>query len=92
MKRKIEEPKTTLNKHGEKIQTHPAFGLVKTSRVSTTGIRLFDSELEHRDYIEIGVYEAELSLDNERTRPQRSSNRRPLVEIRLSQGTMGCYG
>ncbi|HEI2636177.1 TPA: hypothetical protein SI587_002515 [Escherichia coli] len=85
MKRKIEEPKTTLNKHGEKIQTHPAFGLVKTSRVSTTGIRLFDSELEHRDYIEIGVYEAELSLDNERTRPQRSSNRRPLVEIRLSQ-------
>ncbi|EOK7659204.1 hypothetical protein PSD41_003991 [Escherichia coli] len=85
MKRKIEEPKTTLNKHGEKIQTHPAFGLVKTSRVSTTGIRLFDSKLEHRDYIEIGVYEAELSLNNERTRPQRSCNRRPLVEIRLSQ-------
>lgn len=85
LERKVEVPQTTINKHGERIQTHPAFGLVKTSRVHTTGIRLFDSELEHSEYIEIGVYEAELSLDNERTRPQRSSNRKPLVEIRLSQ-------
>ncbi|MDT9805432.1 hypothetical protein RUX19_29280, partial [Klebsiella oxytoca] len=63
--RRIENPITSTNKHGETIQSHPAFGLVKTSRVHTTGIRLFDSELKHQEYIEIGVYEAEMTMDRE---------------------------
>lgn len=84
--RRIENPITSTNKHGETIQSHPAFGLVKTSRVHTTGIRLFDSELKHHEYIEIGVYEAEMTMDREHPTPRRSTyKRRPIVEIRLSQ-------
>lgn len=83
---RIENPITSTNKHGETIQSHPAFGLVKTSRVHTTGIRLFDSELKHHEYIEIGVYEAEMTMDREHPTPRRSTyKRRPIVEIRLSQ-------
>lgn len=83
---KIEVPTTTINKYGETVQSHPAFGLVKTSRVHTTGIRLFDSELKHHEYIEIGIYEAEMELDREHPRPRRSRDkRRPIVEFRLSQ-------
>lgn len=81
-----EDPVTAINKRGETTQSHPAFGLVKTSRIHTTGIRLFDSELEHHEYIEIGIYEAEMVIDRERPTPRRSSEkRRPVVEFRLSQ-------
>ncbi|EOZ8581941.1 hypothetical protein ACQWU5_004847 [Enterobacter hormaechei] len=84
--RRKEDPVTAINKHGEATQSHPAFGLVKTSRVHTTGIRLFDSELEHQEYIEIGIYEAEMVMDREHPTPRRSSERRrPVVEFRLSQ-------
>ncbi|EBU7586251.1 hypothetical protein MX777_003753 [Salmonella enterica subsp. enterica serovar Montevideo] len=84
--RKSEDPVTTINKHGETIQSHPAFGLVKTSRVHTTGIRLFDSELDHQEYIEIGIYEAEMVMYREHPAPRRSpERRRPVVEFRLSQ-------
>ncbi|MDT7012607.1 hypothetical protein [Enterobacter cancerogenus] len=84
--RRKEDPVTAINKHGETTQSHPAFGLVKTSRVHTTGIRLFDSELEHQEYIEIGIYEAEMVMDREHPTPRRSSERRrPVVEFRLSQ-------
>ncbi|MFJ7174462.1 hypothetical protein [Citrobacter freundii] len=84
--RRKEDPVTTVNKHGEAIQSHQAFGLVKTSRVHTTGIHLFDSELEHHEYIEIGIYEAEMVMNRDHPTPRRSSEkRRPVVEFRLSQ-------
>ncbi|EHL8860511.1 hypothetical protein KE704_003433 [Salmonella enterica] len=84
--RKIENPITITNKHGEKIQSHPAFGLVRTSRIHTTGIRLFDSELDHHEFIEISIYEAEMTLERERPTPRRSSEkRRPVIVFRLSQ-------
>ncbi|HAF4748191.1 TPA: hypothetical protein G8O12_005349, partial [Salmonella enterica] len=74
--RKSEDPVTTINKHGETIQSHPAFGLVKTSRVHTTGIRLFDSELDHHEYIVVGIYEAEMVIGEDIPTPRRSSERR----------------
>lgn len=84
--RKSEDPVTTINKHGETIQSHPAFGLVKTSRVHTTGIRLFDSELDHHEYIVVGIYEAEMVIGEDIPTPRRSSERRrPIVEFQLSQ-------
>lgn len=84
--RKSEDPVTTINKHSETIQSHPAFGLVKTSRVHTTGIRLFDSELDHHEYIVIGIYEAEMVIGEDIPTPRRSSERRrPIVEFQLSQ-------
>lgn len=84
--RKSEDTVTTINKHGETIQSHPAFGLVKTSRVHTTGIRLFDSELDHHEYIVIGIYEAEMVIGKDIPTPRRSSERRrPIVEFQLSQ-------
>lgn len=84
--RKSEDTVTTINKHGKTIQSHPAFGLVKTSRVHTTGIRLFDSELDHHEYIVIGIYEAEMVIGEDIPTPRRSSERRrPIVEFQLSQ-------
>lgn len=70
---------------GREMETHPAFGLVRVSRISSTGTNLFDSEIDHRELIEITFHSAAVERDGYSNRIRRGEDRKPLFVARLSQ-------
>lgn len=47
----------------ENRDTHPSYGLLGINRTQTTGARLFQSELNHRQYITLTIRRAERARD-----------------------------
>ncbi|OWY88142.1 hypothetical protein CAC00_09575 [Raoultella ornithinolytica] len=43
---------------GRNMVTHPAFGLVRVGRVSSSGTNLFDSDIDHSELIELTFHRA----------------------------------
>lgn len=64
MARNEQEP--TVNEYGAEV--HPAFGMVRVNRVSSTGAVLFDSEIKHSTYMVMTVYAASRKRDLNRDR------------------------
>jgi hypothetical protein len=75
-----------VKKTDENVAKHPAFGYVKLNRCSTTGQRLFGSDLKHHHYVTLEIGHAELhrSLHSERHHP-----RGEIIEIGLSEMQLG---
>ncbi|ELD1608288.1 hypothetical protein HVX40_24020 (plasmid) [Escherichia coli] len=79
-------PTICNNKYGRKIVSHPAFGVVQVGRIHTNHIRLFDSDIDHREFVELTVYKAEMDASRETPSPCKGSDmRQPLIQFRLSQ-------
>lgn len=69
----------------EERETHPSFGMLGFSRISSNGTRFFGSELEQGNYIQMRLYQAEVN----HTLAQdwyNAANHNPLVEVRMSTG------
>ncbi len=57
-------PVTTAERGGEEVEVHPAFGWAHVGRITAIpGQVLFQSDLKHREYIEVTVHEADRKRD-----------------------------
>lgn len=89
MPRSVQEPTTRVHdesyRKGAVEEKHPAFGLVKASRVSSTpGAVLFDSEIRHREYVVLSVKRASRTRDLNRDWIH-DDGRADLISIALSE-------
>ncbi|MCM8547060.1 hypothetical protein [Klebsiella quasipneumoniae] len=64
--------------------THPAFGLVRVGRVNSSGTNLFDSDIDHRELIELTFHTAAIEQDGYSNRVTKGEDRSPLLVARLS--------
>ncbi|HCL5638221.1 TPA: hypothetical protein N2N45_004304 [Klebsiella aerogenes] len=64
--------------------THPAFGLVRVGRVNSSGTNLFDSDIDHRELIELTFHTAAIEQDGYSNRITKGEDRSPLLVARLS--------
>lgn len=91
-KRNIEEPVTVpvegINRKGETVTTHPAFGELSVSRISGR-TNLFGSDFAHSSYVVIRVKDCELhrSLSNDRY----FSGLRGMMELALSEAQWATF-
>ncbi|MGK2894947.1 hypothetical protein [Klebsiella michiganensis] len=69
---------------GRDIVTHPAFGLVRVGRVSSSSTNLFDSDVDHREFIELTFHSAAIERDGYSDNLTKGEDRRPLLVARLS--------
>lgn len=70
--------------HGRDMVTHPAFGLVRVGRVSSTGTNLFDSDIDHREFIELTFHSAAIDRDGYSNNITKGKDRSPYLVARLS--------
>lgn len=82
-KQKPEVSKNSAFK-GRDIETHPAYGLVRVGRVSTSGINLFDSDIDHREFIELTFHSAAVERDGYSGNVTKGEDRKPYLVVRLS--------
>jgi hypothetical protein len=70
----------------EKKTQHPAFGYVRLNRVSSTGHRLFRSDMKHHNFLTLEIGHAELhrSLHSETHLPSGE-----IIEIGISESQLG---
>jgi hypothetical protein len=59
------------------IETHPAYGLVRVGRVSSSGINLFDSDIDHREFIELTFHSAAIERDGYSNNLTKGEDRSP---------------
>jgi len=64
--------------------THPSYGIVSFSRVSTASKRLFGSDINHRSFIRLRIGRAGSSQDKELHLDRVYSEGLPIVEVDLS--------
>ena len=69
---------------GRDMVTHPAFGVVRVGRVSSTGTNLFDSDIDHSELIELTFHRAAIERDGYSYRITKSEDRSALMVVRLS--------
>ena len=69
---------------GRDMVTHPAFGVVRVGRVSSTGTNLFDSDFDHSELIELTFHRAAIERDGYSYRITKSEDRSALMVVRLS--------
>ncbi|ENR9964006.1 hypothetical protein ACEXTD_002990 [Salmonella enterica] len=79
-------PTVTENEMEEVITSHPAYGQVSVSRTTTTGQRLYGSDLSHKEVITLTFSESEqIERDGViRHRLAEGRRRSPLLKITLS--------
>lgn len=79
-------PTVTETEMEELITRHPAFGMVSVSRTTTTGQRLYASDLSHKEVITLTFSESEqIERDGMiRHRLAESRRRSPLLKVSLS--------
>lgn len=69
---------------GRDMVTHPAFGLVRVGRVSSSGTNLFDSDIDHSELIELTFHRAAIERDGYSYRITKSEDRSALMVVQLS--------
>ncbi|HBW9904169.1 TPA: hypothetical protein MFX83_15325 [Klebsiella pneumoniae] len=86
MARNKQKPKVEKGKSifGKDVETHPAYGLVRVGRVSTSGANLFDSDIDHREFIELTFHSAVIERDGYSNHISRGEDRKPLLTAQLS--------
>lgn len=79
-------PTVTENEMGEVITRHSVYGLVSVSRTSTTGQRLYASDLSHKEVVTMTFSESEqIERDGViRHRLAEGRRRSPLLQVSLS--------
>lgn len=82
-KQKPEVSSGTAFKNRDMV-THPAFGLVRVGRVNSSGTNLFDSDIDHRELIELTFHTAAIEQDGYSNRITKGEDRSPLLVARLS--------
>lgn len=83
IKQKPEESNGAAFK-GRDMVTHPAFGLVRVGRVSSSGTNLFDSDIDHSELIELTFHRAAIERDGCSYRITKAEDRSALMVVRLS--------
>lgn len=68
----------------EVIESHPSYGLVRVGRVHSVGTHLFDSDLEHREFVELTFSSACVRNDGYGRNVNRTPREKPLLTVRLS--------
>jgi hypothetical protein len=58
--------------------------LVRVGRVSTSGANLFDSDIDHREFIELTFHSAVIERDGYSNHISRGEDRKPLLTVQLS--------
>lgn len=88
--RKESPIKVTPNpdKHTDSREEHPAFGQISANRINGRGIRLYGSDFEHHNTIQITIYESYLNrgLSND-----RHHNGKQLIEVELSEAQWATF-
>lgn len=69
-------------KNGEENYTHPSFGMVSISRVSTTGKKLLGSSLKHENFISLKINKAEMV--NRELHSTEFFSKNKIIEINLT--------
>lgn len=82
-KQKPEVSSGTAFKNRDMV-THPAFGLVRVGRVNSSGTNLFDSDIDHRELIELTFHTAAIEQDGYSNRITKGEDRSPLLVARRS--------
>lgn len=86
MAREVQEP--TLDEYG--AETHPAFGMVGASRVSSTpGAILFDSDIRHGHYVVLRISRATRRRDLKHDWIHGGS--RELIEVAMSEAQWASF-
>ncbi|HAU6297913.1 TPA: hypothetical protein JD836_14475 [Citrobacter freundii] len=77
---------TVTENGGDTLTTHPAYGMVSVNRTSSSGQRLFASDLVHKEIITMRFYEAvQLEQDGvQKTRLKEGGRGTPLLSVSLS--------
>lgn len=87
----MQEPKITPrpDSHRGDIETHPAYGIISASRVSSTsGGVLFDSEVQHQHYVTIKIDVADRSRDLNRDWIHGTQQ---VIEVAVSESQWGKF-
>jgi hypothetical protein len=77
----------TQNEYGD--DTHPAFGSIKASRVTSNGTTLFDSEIQHSEFIRVTL--APMTRKRDLNRDWLHTTNPTLVEVDMSLAQWGAF-
>lgn len=91
MRRKIQKPtQHDPGKHDDRLETHPAWGLIGASRVtSSPGAVLFDSDILHRSYVMVRLHQAQRRRSL--IRDWLHADRKTIVEIAMSEAQWASF-
>lgn len=79
--------KVHIDEHGD--ETHESWVLIRANRVSTTGRRLFDSEIPHQHYIIVEAHRCSRRRDLHHDRLH--AVRLPLFRVAMSEAQWGAF-